>query len=134
LGSSVCEWAPCFGLSPSIPCRLPLPAQRPYPLGRTSVALAEGGPEFQDIVCGTDERPLAVHLPHSAQQELSIAAALFDLVSADAIRPHITELRSPLHTESQCPFTAHHDGGGTDAAKGGLHDDSGIGATWALSL
>jgi hypothetical protein len=28
---------------------------------------------------GTDERPFAMHLPHSAQQELSIAAALLDL-------------------------------------------------------
>ncbi|OYT18079.1 MAG: hypothetical protein CCU26_18890 [Nitrospira sp. UW-LDO-01] len=55
-------------------------------------------------------------------------------VSADAISPTITELRSSLNTESQCLFTAHHDGGGTDAAKGGLHDDSGIGSTWALSL
>ena len=55
-------------------------------------------------------------------------------VSADAISPTITEVRSPLNTESQCLFTAHHDGGGTDAAKGGLHDDSGIGSTWALSL
>lgn len=55
-------------------------------------------------------------------------------VSADGISPHITELKSPLNTESQCPFTAHQDGGGTDAAQGGLHDDSGIGSTWALSL
>lgn len=55
-------------------------------------------------------------------------------VSADGISPKITELRSPLNTESQCPFTAHHDGGGTDAAKGGLHDDSRIGSTRALSL
>jgi hypothetical protein len=62
------------------------------------------------------------------------AIAAIAVVSADAISPQITELRSPLNTESQCPFTAHHDGGGTDAAKGGLHDDSGIGATWALSL
>lgn len=41
------------------------------------------------------------------------------LVTADARSPQITELRSRLNTESQCPFTAHHDGGGTDAANGG---------------
>ena len=101
MGLSACEWAPCFGLSPSIPCRLPLPSQRPYPLGKTLVALAEGGPEFQDIVCGTDERPLAVHLPHSAQQELSIAAALFDLAE-DRLDDHFApsvELSAALRAE-----------------------------------
>ena len=40
---------------------------------------AQDGPEFQDIVCGTEEHPFAAHLPHPAQQELSIAEALFDL-------------------------------------------------------
>jgi hypothetical protein len=42
-------------------------------------SLAQGGPEFEHMVCGTDERPFAAHLPHPAQQELSIAAALLDL-------------------------------------------------------
>lgn len=55
-------------------------------------------------------------------------------VSADVISPQSTELRSPLNTESQCPFTAHQDGGGTDAAKGGFHGDSNISPTRALSL
>jgi hypothetical protein len=50
-----------------------------------------------------------------------------DDVSADAISLKIAELKSPLSTESQCPFTDHSDGGGTDAAKGGRYGDSGIG-------
>jgi hypothetical protein len=56
------------------------------------------------------------------------------VVSADAISPKIAELKSPLNTESQCPFTDHPDGGGTDAAKGGLYGDSGIGPARAVSL
>ena len=79
--------------------------------------------------------------PGDMRKQLSaetIYAALYVLprgaVSADAISPQITEVRSPLNTESQCPFTAHHDGGGTDAAKGGLHGDSNVSPTRALSL
>ncbi len=40
---------------------------------------AQGSPELAHIVRGTDERPFAAHLPHSAQQGLSIAATLLDL-------------------------------------------------------
>lgn len=66
-----------FSLSPAIPHPLLHPAQSPDPVTRT--AAAQGGPEFQDIVGRTDERPFAAHLLHPAQQELSIAAALLDL-------------------------------------------------------
>jgi hypothetical protein len=68
-----------FGLSASIPCHLPPPAQCPHPLSRTSASPAQGAPEFQDIVCGTDERPFPSDLLHPAQQELPIAAPLLDL-------------------------------------------------------
>jgi hypothetical protein len=57
-----------------------------------------------------------------------------ETVSADGISPKITELKSPLNTESQCPFTDHSDGGGTDAAKGGLYGDSGTGGTGTVSV
>ena len=56
------------------------------------------------------------------------------VVSADAISPQITELRSPLNTESHCPFTDHLDGGGTDAAKGGRDGDSGLSETRTVSV
>ncbi len=55
-------------------------------------------------------------------------------LSADAISPQITELKSPLNTESQCPFTDHPDGGGTDAAKGGRDGDSDVGRSRTVSL
>jgi len=41
--------------------------------------MSSGGPELEHIVGGTDECPFSAHLLHSAQQELSIAAALLDL-------------------------------------------------------
>ena len=41
--------------------------------------MSEGRPELEHIVRGTDQCPFAAHLPHSAQQELSIATALLDL-------------------------------------------------------
>jgi hypothetical protein len=56
------------------------------------------------------------------------------VVSADAISPQIAELKSPLNTESQCPFTDHPDGGGTDAAKGGRDGDSGVSKTRIVSV
>ena len=52
------------GLSPTMPCRLPLPAQRPHPFARTSGAPTQGGPEFQGIVDCTDECPFPAHLAH----------------------------------------------------------------------
>lgn len=68
-------------------CRLPLgvplcplaSAQCPQALAGTSADPAQGRPEFQDIVRGTDERPFPAHLPHPAQQELPIATTLLDL-------------------------------------------------------
>lgn len=53
-----------FSLSPAIPRPLLDPAQRPEPV--TGTAVAQGGPEFQDIVGRTDERPFPTHLPHPA--------------------------------------------------------------------
>lgn len=64
-------------LSPAMPRALLHPAQCPEPV--TGMVAAQGGPEFQDIVGRTDERPFAPHLPQAAQQELSIAAVLLDL-------------------------------------------------------
>lgn len=57
---------------------------------RAGARATQGGPELQDIVRGTDERPFSAHLPHPAQQELSMAAALFDLTE------HWLDNRFPL--------------------------------------
>jgi hypothetical protein len=65
-----------LSLSLSSPVRLPAAAQHAPAVSGTSGPTIEGPPELQDIMGGTDERPLPAHLPHPAQQELSIAAAL----------------------------------------------------------
>ena len=92
-------------LSQSSPGYLPTAAQSPQPLAGTSASPAQGGPQFQDIVCGTDERPFAAHLPHPPQQELPIAPALFDLTEHglhDRFAPGIAP--SPM----LCPEPAAH--------------------------
>ena len=40
--------------------------------------MPEGGPELEDIVHGTDERPFSADLAHPAQQELAEAPPLLD--------------------------------------------------------
>jgi hypothetical protein len=42
------------------PRRLLAAPQHPQPIPRTSSSMPEGGPELEDIVRGTDERPFAV--------------------------------------------------------------------------
>lgn len=79
-----------------------------------------------------------VRLPNERGHVFDLSAqpndARHSIVSADAISPNITELKSPRNTDPQCPFTDHSDGGGTDAAKGGRHGDSDTGGTGTVSL
>jgi hypothetical protein len=66
-------------LSLGSPRRLLAAPQRPQPLPRTSSSMPEGGPELEDIVRGTDERPFPPDLAHPAQQKLAEASPLLDL-------------------------------------------------------
>ncbi len=59
-------------------CLLAAP-QRPQPIPRMSSSMPEGGPELEDIVRGTDERPFPTDLAHLAQQERAEASLLLDL-------------------------------------------------------
>ena len=69
---------------------------RPPPLSatppRTSSSMPEGGPELEDSVRGTDERPFPPDLAHPAQQKLAEAAPLLDLPKdrlQDGLAPNI---------------------------------------------
>jgi hypothetical protein len=66
-------------LSLGSPRRLLAAPHRPQPLPRTSSSMPEGGPELEDIVRGTDERPFPPDLAHPAQQNLAEASPLLDL-------------------------------------------------------
>lgn len=61
-------------------------------------------------------RPRIGHPPRGGLILLRSTLAVYLIqscgVSADAIHPQSTELKSPLNTESQCSFTDHPDGEG----------------------
>ena len=68
-----------FDYLAAVPLRLPASAQGPQPLAGTLASSTQAGPALEPIVGRTAERPFSARLPHPAQQELPIAAALLDL-------------------------------------------------------
>ena len=68
-----------FDYLAAVPLRLPASAQGPQPLAGTLASPTQAGPALEPIVGRTAERPFSARLPHPAQQELPIAAALLDL-------------------------------------------------------
>src|SRR5574339_181450 len=86
-------------LSLPAPLRLATAAQCAQPLAGTPASAPPSGPEFQNIVGGTDQRPFPAHLPHPSQQELAEAAALFDLAE------HRLDNRFALGIQAPAPFS-----------------------------